>query len=314
MERLKAALDKARETRTATADPAPATGARLDPSAKAARRGNGQAGAVDGAVRAPQAAGSGRAPSAGSSAGSSGTVEAAWADIQKSEIDPRRLVKRRLISFGRQAEATAFDVLRTKVLQLTGANGWKRVAITSPLPGSGKTTTAINLAVALARQVDLRIILIDLDMRRPAVARSLGVSGKTGVAPVLEGRESFGRQARRLGDNLAVAMNYAALRDPSDLFLRARTSEVLDEIEATYRPDLILFDMPPLLVNDDASAFLRNVDCALMVAEAGATTISQVDVCEKELAEQTNVLGVVLNKCRFFSDGYYRYYQAYGDD
>jgi capsular exopolysaccharide synthesis family protein len=229
-------------------------------------------------------------------------------------VDAGRLVRRRLISFGRQAEATAFDVLRTKVLQVTGANGWKRVAITSPLPGSGKTTTSINLAVALARQVDLRIILMDLDMRRPAVARSLGLSGKTGVAPVLEGRESFGRQARRLGDNLALSMNYAGLRDPSDMFLRARTSEVLDEIEASYQPDLILFDMPPMLVNDDASAFLRNVDCALMVAEAGATTLPQVDVCEKELAEQTNVLGVVLNKCRFFSDGYYRYYQYYGKD
>ncbi|MEE4118523.1 MAG: CpsD/CapB family tyrosine-protein kinase [Paracoccaceae bacterium] len=310
MERLKAALDKARETRAATAASAPASAARPNPAAKPAPRGNGHAGAVAEAVRGPQAAGSGPTLYRGSC----GDVEAAWADIPKSEIDPRRLVKRRLISFGRQAEATAFDVLRTKVLQVTGANGWKRVAITSPLPGSGKTTTSINLAVALARQVDLRIILVDLDMRRPAVARSLGISGKTGVAPVLEGRESFGRQARRLGDNLAIAMNFAALRDPSDLFLRARTSEVLDEIEATYRPDLILFDMPPLLVNDDASAFLRNVDCALMVAEAGATTVSQVDVCEKELAEQTNVLGVVLNKCRFFSDGYYRYYHAYGDD
>jgi len=274
MERLKAALDKARE-----------------------RRGGTEAGRPAAATRRPAPA--------------DRAVDEAWSGIARLEVDPARLVRKRLISFGRQADATAFDVLRTKVLQVTGANGWRRLAITSPLPGSGKTTTSLNLAISLARQVDLRIVLMDLDMRRPAIARALGVSGKSGVAPVLDGRESFGRQARRLGENLAISMNFTGLRDPSDMLLRARTSEVLDEIEATYRPDLMLFDMPPMLVADDASAFLRNVDCAMVVAEAGSTTVAQVDVCEKELAEQTNVLGVVLNKCRFPNDGYYHYYQGY---
>lgn len=274
MERLKAALDRAREAREAG-------GVAVPPRARPSGRGGDEA------------------------------VRAAWAGIPALDLDPKRLVRRRLISFGRSPEGTAFDVLRTKVLQIAGANGWRRVAVTSPLPGSGKTTTALNLAVSLARQVDLRIILMDLDMRRPSIARALGQGGKGGVWSVLEERESFGQQARRHGENLAISMNFSAHSDPSDMLLRQRTSRVLDAIEATYRPDLVLFDTPPMLVNDDASAFLRNVDCALMVFEAGATTIPQVDVCEKELAEQTNVLGVVLNKCRFAGDGYASYYAKY---
>jgi capsular exopolysaccharide synthesis family protein len=294
MERLKAALDKAREARGGAATEAPGRAGQAAQSGPAAKG-------------TPLAAARGRAARAASLAPDAAVAEA-WRAIPKLEIDSRKLARRRLISLARGSEAAAFDVLRTKVLQLAGVNGWRRVAITSPLPGSGKTTTSLNLAFALARQVDLRIILIDLDMRRPAIARTLSVGGKGGVGAILDGRSTFGEAARRHGDNLAIAMNYRGLRDPSDLFLRSRTAEVIDEIERVYRPDLVLFDMPPMLVNDDTAAFLGNVDCALIVAEADQSTTEQVDICEKELAEQTNVLGVVLNKCRFMSDSYSGYY------
>lgn len=239
------------------------------------------------------------------------TVEEAWQQLRRLEVKPAKLRKRRLFALFGGGEATAYDVLRTKVVQLTEANGWRRIAITSPLPGSGKTTTSLNLAISLARQVDLKVILIDLDLRRPAIARTLGHEGTGNVADLLEGRASFRSQAIRMGDNLAIAMNHAGLRDPSDLLLRKGTSEVIDSIEQTYQPDLMLFDLPPLLVNDDAQAFLPNVDCGLLIAEAGKSTIAQVDICEKEMAEQTNVLGVVLNKCRFHADGYAHYAYDY---
>lgn len=239
-------------------------------------------------------------------------TDAAWAQLSPLEINPGRLRRKRLFSLFGGSEATAYDVLRTKVVQLTEANGWRRVAVTSPLPGSGKTTTSMNLAIALARQIDLRVILIDLDLRRPAIAKTLGHTGTGNVADLLEGRKSFADHLVRIGENLAVAMNHNGLRDPSDLLLRKSTAEVIDEIEQTYRPSLMLFDMPPLLVNDDTQAFLRNVDCGLLIAEAGQSTIAQVDACEKELAEQTNVLGVVLNKCRFHADGYAHYAYDYG--
>lgn len=243
---------------------------------------------------------------------SDGDIAERWAQIAPLEVNERKLIRRRLVALRGGAVATPFDVLRTKVLQLMGANGWRRLIVTSPSPGSGKTTTSANLAIALARQKDLRVILMDLDMRRPALAKLIGHKAETSADAVLEGKVEFAKQARRLGDNLALSMNYVSARDPSDLFLRSRTSEAIDRIEAEFRPDIMLFDMPPMMVNDDTSAFVRNADCALIVAEAEVSTVGQIDTCEKELAERTNVLGVVLNKCRFANEGYGNYYYNYG--
>ena len=71
----------------------------------------------------------------------------------------------------------------------------------------------------------------------------------------------------------------------------------------------MIFDMPPMQAGDDVMAFASRVDCVLLVAAAEETTIKQVDLCERNLATQTNVLGVILNKCRYMGDedsyGYY---------
>ncbi|MEL6210616.1 MAG: chromosome partitioning protein, partial [Pseudomonadota bacterium] len=71
-------------------------------------------------------------------------------------------------------------------------------------------------------------------------------------------------------------------------------------------PTVMLFDLPPLLVNDDAMAFLGHVDCALIVAAAEKTTVKEIDRCERDVASQTFVLGVILNRCRYMerSDSY----------
>ncbi|MEM9247772.1 MAG: CpsD/CapB family tyrosine-protein kinase [Pseudomonadota bacterium] len=238
-------------------------------------------------------------------------VEASWAELDPFHLEKRRLVRRRIVAQQGGVDAAPYDQLRTKTLQLAKANGWNRIAVTSPLPGSGKTTTTLNLAFSLARLVDKRVIVIDMDMRRPSIAKALGCKTGRSTRAVLEGAESFGRQARRVGDNLAVSMNFTGARDPSDLFLRKSTDEIVDRIESEYRPDIMLFDMPPMLVNDDTTAFLHNVDACLIIAEAGGSTLAQIDTCEKEISEQTNVLGVVLNKCQFASESYSSYKYNY---
>ena len=76
-----------------------------------------------------------------------------------------------------------------------------------------------------------------------------------------------------------------------------------------YDPTVILFDMPPMLVSDDAIGIAAQVDCVLLIAAAESTTVQDVDVCERDLAAQTNVLGVILNKCRYLDRSYgYSYY------
>jgi protein-tyrosine kinase len=70
---------------------------------------------------------------------------------------------------------------------------------------------------------------------------------------------------------------------------------------------MMIFDLPPLLVGDDTRSMLKDVDCALLVVQSGFTTVSQIDTCEREIAEHTNMLGIVLNQCHDPDDdfGYY---------
>jgi protein-tyrosine kinase len=106
-----------------------------------------------------------------------------------------------------------------------------------------------------------------------------------------------------VGDSLALGLTSQAIESPAELLSSARTADIIDEIEARLRPDVILFDMSPMLANDDTIAFLDQVDCALMVAAAEETTVSEVERCGKDLSAHTQVLGVILNKCRYLGPG-----------
>lgn len=229
---------------------------------------------------------------------------AAWTALPAFAGDPARMATHRIVTFQGGREAVAFDVMRTKMLQQMRANNWRRLAITSPTPGCGKSTIALNLGFSLARQPELRTILAELDLRRPSLAQILGITGRPNFARVLEGKAEFAETTVCYNGNLALATNQTPARNPAELLNGPRVSAELAAIEALYQPDILLFDMPPMLVSDDTMAFVGQVDAVLLVAAAEATTIKEIDICERELATQTNVMGVVLNKCRFMGPEY----------
>ena len=243
-------------------------------------------------------------PTRRTTAARSQPTQNAWEALTPFEWNPKALSRKRIFVDGNLREASGYDLLRTKILQQCQENGWKRVVITSPTKACGKTTTCANLAASFTRQNDRKLILFDLDMRRPELARILDHRAEYSFSSVLEDRVGFAEQAIRVSPNVAISANQAPAPNPSKLILQDRTSEIFDEIEAVYKPDIMMFDSPPMLVTDDTLAFLKYVDCAIIIAAADASTTDQVDVCEKEVAEQTNVLGVVLNKCSFSADGY----------
>ncbi len=236
-------------------------------------------------------------------------IAAAWAALPDFDPDPRLLTRNRVVSFAGGPEAIPFDVMRTRLLQQMRANGWRRVAITSPNSACGKTTTTLNLAFGLARQSDVRTVVAEIDLRRPAIARLLGLRGGRPFAEVLDGRAGFAECAVRVGPNLAFATNAGAARNPAELLQNPGVGPALAAIEARYNPAVTIFDMPPMLVGDDAMAFMGQVDCVLLVAAAESTTMQEIDLCERDLGSQTNVLGVILNKCRYIDKSYgYSYY------
>lgn len=216
---------------------------------------------------------------------------------QLAPFTPMRndLEQKRVVTQQASSAATPFDILRTKILLQMRQNGWTRLAITSAMPNSGKSTIACNLALGFGRQKELKSMLFDLDLRDPSINDFFQTEPKQSISSMLEGHVEFKDQAIRVGDNLAVSMANYAESDPTRILLAEQTEEVLDEIQKVYMPDLMIFDLPSVLVNDDARAFLKNVDCALIIARANQTKYSQLDICEREVAEHTNVLGVVLN-------------------
>lgn len=225
-----------------------------------------------------------------------------WQALSPFEVDAHHLESHRVVTREASAAAAPFDILRTKVLLQMRQNDWRRLAITSPMPGSGKTTTACNLALGLGRQSDLRAMLFDFDLRDPSVHEFFEMKPPYGVDDLLQGKVDFAEQALRIGDNVAVSMSHGPVADPTKLLLSEQTVQVLDQVEADYAPDLMIFDLPSVLVNDDTRAFLKSVDCALIVIRADKTQYGQFDKCEREVAELTNVLGVVLNAYRYGHD------------
>ena len=236
------------------------------------------------------------------------TSEATWQKLFEIKISARVARNNRITTLTNNALSGPYDMLRARAVRIMGENNWKRLAITSPNLACGKTTVAANLAISLARQPEIRVLVFDMDMRRPALNKILGHRGRYSLHDVLAQKADIEDQLVRYGDNLAFGLNYSAVRNPAELLQSNRTKEFLDEVERKYLPDFVIFDMPPMLASDDNVGFLQNVDCGLLVGAAEDTTISQLDSCEKELSELTNVLGVVLNKCRYTgSDSSYNY-------
>jgi Mrp family chromosome partitioning ATPase len=237
-------------------------------------------------------------------------VAEAWRALPTLQIDRKRAERNHLVAHVGGAGAAEIDGIRTRLLQHIGAKDFRKVAIVSPTPGAGKTTLALNLGLSLGRLSDQRTLVADADLRRPQMARVLGITAQHGFDRVLDGTAPLSDNALRVGDRLAFATTQGAVRNSAELLQSRRAGEALDTIQATYAPTVMLFELPPLLSSDDAMAFLGHMDCALIVAAAERNSTKDVDRCERDVASQTTVLGVVLNRCRHMerSDGYSDYY------
>ncbi len=313
MERLRAAIEQARKTRSsdeaaalARSGPATESTANDQPAEATANGAAAKVQQLNGdapATPQPDATGPVRMPA---------ELAAKWNALERIPTKPWRWRRNRLVADTKGQDRSAFDMLRTRLLTVTAKEGWRRIAVTSPTMSCGKSTVTLNLAFSLSRLPDVRTLVIEADMRRPSMARMLGAKGKDSFFDVLHGQADASTQFKRLADNVAISLNYAVARNPAELLHGRRTAAILEMIEETYQPDIVLFDMPPMLQSDDTLGFIKNVDCAMLVALSETTTLDQVDFCETELANHTNIAGVVLNRCRY-SGGNYGYGYGYGE-
>lgn len=240
-------------------------------------------------------------------------TEALWGVLPEAPLKPARLRRNRIVTLEKNDPAhMAYDMLRTRILQRFRSEGWRRLALTSPAPGCGKTLTSLNLAFSVARQRRLRVLILDFDLRRPRLASLLGLRPPVCVSRYLLGEEPVERSFARLAPNLAAGLAAGPLRHSTELLQDEGSLEALVALEHALAPDLVIYDLPPLLASDDASAFLEHVDGGLLVAAAGETPLAEIDLCARQLTSLTSDLGVVLNKSAFMPRRYYGY--GYGSD
>lgn len=239
------------------------------------------------------------------------SVAERWSQLKEIKISARTARNNRISTLVKGANSGSYDLLRSRILRMMRENDWRTMAITSPNKTCGKTTICANIAISLARQPDLRIVALDFDMRRPSLHNVLGYRPSKSLHEIIERDRPVADGLVRVGENLAFGLNNRPAAAPAELLQSKLTRAKIEQIQEMFQPDIVIFDMPPMLVSDDHVGFLPTIDCGLLVGAADSTTITQLDNCEKELAELTSVMGVVLNKCRYTDadNGYeYGYY------
>jgi protein-tyrosine kinase len=198
------------------------------------------------------------------------------------------------------AALRAYKILRTRVLRRLEANQWRSFAVTGVTAGEGKTLTAVNLAMALAQDVNTSVFLLDLDLQRPRVAEYLGLnaaSGGKGLSDYLlvdATLESITYTPMSM-ERLAVIPNFEAIAHSSELLGAPKMQELLHSLEAETPRRILVVDMPPVLASDDVLAFGPQIDSALLVVGESYTNRDALRRAKEVLAEM-NLLGVVLNQ------------------
>ena len=205
----------------------------------------------------------------------------------------------------------AFRLLRTNLQFLNPDTRPRSIVITSALPSEGKTTTAVNLAIALA-QTGLRVLLVDGDLRRPSAAGLLGLERSVGLTTVLVGRSELNDSIQRHHASGVYFLASGPIPpNPTEILQSKAAQHLFDTMEGMF--DMVILDAPPLLPVSDAAIMARDVDGALLVVRHAKTTREQVRLSAQRLQQVgANLLGVVINVTPKKSADYDGYAYGYG--
>ncbi len=207
------------------------------------------------------------------------------------------LREKRIITEQQNNISDAYRILRTQVLQRLNEKSWNTLAITSPGSGAGKSLTAINLAMSLAREVDNTVLLIDANLRSPKLDKYFDFHTDYGLSDYL-------LDDKPLGDMLVnpegvsrfvVLPAGRAIANSSEMLSSPKMQRLVEEVKHRYPSRIVIFDLPPLLESSDTLAFIPNADATLVVIEEGQTQESELKQAF-ELLQGNEVIGTVLNK------------------
>jgi protein-tyrosine kinase len=195
--------------------------------------------------------------------------------------------------------AETFKMLRSQVFQRLRADGHSLLAVTSPRAIEGKSLTAVNLALAIAAELDSAVLLVDADLSGRGLQTLFGLEGQPGLSEHL----SMGTPIAELLLNpgierfvLLPAGGGGTLQSAELLGTRA-ARHLIQEMKQRYSDRYVIVDLPPLLDTADALAFLPQADTTLLVVQEHSTSIADLEAAS-ELMAPFNLLGAVMTKAR----------------
>lgn len=190
---------------------------------------------------------------------------------------------------------TAYKMLRTQVLQRMTARGWNALALTSPAPSDGKSVTAINLAISLARELHHTVLLVDMDLRNPSIHRYFGLRPEKGIGDyLLRGAAMADVLLNPAIERLVLMPGKEPLENSSEILASPAMGNLVQELKTRYPSRIVLFDMPPVLSADDALSFAPYVDAFLLVLRDGKSTKQEIEQA-MQIMKGATILGTVLN-------------------
>ena len=204
-----------------------------------------------------------------------------------------------------QQNSQRLSDVRSNLASAAGGRRVQSIMVTSSVPGEGKTLTAINLAISLARALTHTVVLVDLNLRHPRVHEYFDYRPEHGICDHLLGdiplpEILFNPQV----DGLVVLPGREPVANSSELLSSPRMIRLVEELKTRYPSRIVLFDLPPLLSADDVLAFSPYADAVLLVIEDGKTPRAEL-TRSMELLGATNVLGTVLNRSNETLSPYY---------
>jgi succinoglycan biosynthesis transport protein ExoP len=208
--------------------------------------------------------------------------------------------------------AESYRALRTSLLLSNLGTPPKVIMITSARPQEGKTTTSINTAIVLA-QKGVRVLLIDADLRRPSVHKTLGMGPRSGLSNVLTGSSTLENTITRspILSNLFILPAGTPPPNPAELLASSNMRDLLTDLREKY--DHIVIDTPPTLSVTDAVVLSQRMDAIILVIRSSQTT-KQALRRSRDILAQVNakITGVLLNAVDLTSPDYYYYYEYQG--
>jgi protein-tyrosine kinase len=215
------------------------------------------------------------------------------------KVDEEQLLEQRVIAGSESDERVGpYRQLRTQILKTMRDNQWTSLAITSANEKAGKSLTAANLAISLSKDVNTTVLLVDLDFTMPTIHEKLNLKVDKGLVDYLEGRAELEEILFDPGfERLTVLAGRSAGRYSSELLSSPKMLDLLQSLSKQDQTTLTIFDLPPLMRNDDAILFAPYADATLLVVEDGVTTDDQLEDAIR-LLDKANVIGTILNKAR----------------